>query len=117
MSIRRSRTISRRNSEQTEVKQLFNFEGCTLLSWENLFTVQSKVTKCLALELLVVFIKYWPQQLPENLTWLIVEGTGSGGTGGQMVVVRLHVQAGKVMSAGAHLPFLTPILGGLSHFT
>lgn len=50
----------KRNSEQTEVKQLFNFEGRTLLSWENLLAGQSKVTKCLALELLVAFVKYWP---------------------------------------------------------
>lgn len=35
--------------------------------------------------------------------WLIVEGTGSGGVGGQMVVVGLRVQVGRVMSAGAHL--------------
>lgn len=48
----------KRNSE-TEVKQLFNFEGCTLLSWENVLAGQSKVTACLALELLVAFVKYW----------------------------------------------------------
>lgn len=62
------------------------------------------------------YIKYWPQPLPEDLMWLLVEGTGSGGMGRQMVVVGLRVQAGRVMSAGA-TSLSSSLQGGLSHLT